>query len=85
MVQANANKAVWLIDGYKPTQTAVGVMDTVNAGARPYPMVPYVALMHATLGNGLSDFLQGKKSATQTLQDIQAAYVAAAKEKGFIK
>ena len=40
--------------------------------------------LHTALGNELADFMQGKESASQALSDVEAAYVAAAKEKGFI-
>ncbi len=78
-------QAVWLIDGYEPTDAAKGVFATANAGAVPYPMLPYQGLMHTALGNELSDFMQGKESAEQALADVEAAYTAAAKEKGFLQ
>jgi len=78
-------QAVWLIDGYEPTEAAVGVFEAAKAGTVPYPMVPYMGLMHGAIGNELADFLQGKESAEQALADIEAAYTAAAKEKGFLK
>ncbi|WP_419913813.1 ABC transporter substrate-binding protein [Hoeflea sp.] len=80
-----ALQAVWLIDGYKPTDKAIGVFEAANAGTIPYPMLPYMGLMHTALGNELSDFMQGKESAEQALADVEAAYVAAAKEKGFLQ
>jgi len=80
-----ASQAVWLIDGYEPTEAAVGVFQAAQSGTQPYPMVPYMGLMHGSIGNELSDFLQGKESAEQALADIEAAYIAAAKEKGFLK
>jgi hypothetical protein len=40
--------------------------------------------MHSALGTEIVDFLQGKESAEQALADVEAAYVAAAKEKGFL-
>jgi len=79
-----AKQAVWLIEGYQPTDAAVGVFDAAKAGTPPYPMLPYMGLMHTALGNELADFLQGKESAEQALADVEAAYVAAAKEKGFL-
>lgn len=79
-----ASQAVWLIDGYKPTDAAVGVFAAAQAGTKPYPMVPYMGLMHTALGAEISDFLQGKESAEQALADVEAAYTAAAKEKGFL-
>ncbi|WP_299932450.1 extracellular solute-binding protein [uncultured Pelagimonas sp.] len=80
-----ASQAVWLIEGYEPTDAAIGVFDAAKAGTLPYPMVPYMGLMHGAIGNELADFLQGKESAEQALTDIEAAYVTAAKEKGFLK
>ncbi len=78
-------QAVWLIEGYEPTEAAIGVFDAANAGTIPYPMLPYMGLMHTALGNELADFMQGKESAEQALKDVEAAYVAAAKEKGFLQ
>ncbi|MAT88686.1 MAG: sugar ABC transporter substrate-binding protein [Aestuariivita sp.] len=77
-------QAVWLIDGYQPTDAAIGVFEAAKMGTTPYPMLPYMGLLHSALGNELSDFMQGKESAEQALADVEAAYVAAAKEKGFL-
>ncbi len=77
--------AVWLIDGYQPTDDSEGVFSAAKMGTPPYPMLPFMGLMHSALGNELADFLQGKESAEQALADVEAAYTAAAKEKGFLK
>ncbi len=77
--------AVWLIDGYKPTPAAVGVFAAAKMNATPYPMLPFIGLMHTALGAEIVDFMQGKESAEQALADVEAAYTAAAKEKGFLK
>ena len=79
-----AKQAVWLIDGYQPTEAAVGVFAAAQANSIPYPMLPYMGLMHTALGAELADFMQGKESAEQALSDVEAAYTAAAKEKGFL-
>ena len=79
------SQAVWLIDGYTPTEAAVGVFEAAKKATKPYPMVPYMSLMHTALGSELPDFLNGKESAEQTLADVEAAYIAAAKEKGYLK
>ena len=76
--------AVWLIDGYTPTDAAKGVFAAVEMSSIPYPMLPYMGLMHTKLGEELSDFMQGKESAEQALSDVEAAYVTAAKEEGFL-
>lgn len=79
------SQAVWLIDGFEPGLTAEGVFATANAGAKPYPMLPFGGLLHTAAGAELADFLQGKEGAEQALTDIEAAYTTAAKEAGFIK
>ncbi len=77
--------AVWLIDGYQPTPAAVGVFAAANMNATPYPMVPYQGLLHSAIGSELADFMQGKEDAATALADIEAAYTAAAKEKGYLQ
>lgn len=77
-------QAVWLIEGYTPTDAARGVFAAAQANTIPYPMLPYMGLMHTALGAELSDFMQGKETAEQALADVEAAYIAAAKEKGFL-
>lgn len=78
-------QAVWLIPGYEPTPAATGVFAAVEANTIPYPMLPYMGLMHTALGNELSDFMQGSESAQQALADVEAAYAAAAREQGFLQ
>ena len=78
-------QAVWLVDGYEPTEAAVGVFAAANANTIPYPMLPFMGLMHSALGAELSDFMQGNESAEQALADVEAAYTAAAKEAGFLQ
>lgn len=77
--------AVWLIDGYQPTDAAQGVFAAAQMGTTPYPMLPYMGLLHSALGNELADFMQGKESAEQALADVESAYRAAAIEKGFLQ
>lgn len=85
MMAENSTAAVWLIDGYQPTDAAVGVIADVAGGARPYPMVPYMGLLHTALGDNLVEYLQGSESAEQAIADITAAYNAAATEAGFLR
>ena len=82
--EAIRTQAVWLIEGYQPTDAAIGVFEAAKMGTTPYPMLPYMGLMHSALGAELGDFMQGKESAQQALADIEAAYIAAAKEAGFL-
>jgi len=78
-------QAVWMIAGYKPAPVNQGVMQTMAMGAKPYPMLPYMGLLHTALSDGIAPFLQGRKDAATTLADIEKAYTTAAKEKGFLK
>jgi hypothetical protein len=82
--QSLSDKAIWLIDGFTPGAAAAGVSATAAAGAKPYPMIPYVGLMHNALGSELVDFYKGTESAEDALADVEAAYRTAAKEAGFL-
>jgi len=76
--------AVWLMEGYEPSELATGVYAAIKAGTTPYPMLPYQGLLHTALGAEIPDFMQGKEDAAKTLADIETAYTDAAREKGFI-
>lgn len=78
-------QAVWMIEGYQSAPVNQGVIKTMEMGARPYPMLPYMGLLHTAIGDNLADFLTGKEDAATALADAEAAYTAAAKEKGFLK
>ena len=84
MAAANSNDANWLIAGVEPRASGVGGVASAAGGASPYPMLPWMGTLHGALGAEIADFLQGKESAEQTLADVEAAYTAAAKEKGFL-
>ncbi len=85
MVKANNDKAVWLMDAYTPGPAAEGVAAVASAGAEPYPMLPYMGLLHTAFFEELPDFLQGDASAEDTLADIEASYIAKAKEEGYLQ
>jgi ABC-type glycerol-3-phosphate transport system substrate-binding protein len=84
VAKKHATVAAWLIKGYQPTPAAVGVFETLKAGAKPYPMLPYMGLLHTALGDGLAQFMQGQESAKQALSDVTQAYNTAAKGGGFL-
>ena len=79
------SQAVWLMDGFESQTVNEGVLATVAAGANPYPMVPFMGLLHSALGDNIADFLMGNESAEQTLMDVEAAYTASATEQGFLQ
>ena len=85
VAQTNRAVAPWLVKGYEPTPAAVGVMDNVKGGTKPYPMTPYMGLLFTALGDNLAEFMQGQESAQQALADTTKAYDIAAKEAGFLK
>ena len=79
------SQAVWLMDGFDAQPVNEGVLATVAAGASPYPMLPFMGLLHTALGDNIADYLQGKETAEQALMDIEAAYTASATEQGFLQ
>jgi ABC-type glycerol-3-phosphate transport system substrate-binding protein len=85
IVTANSDSAVWLGEGYEPTASAAGVFASVTAGAKPYPMMPFMGLLHTALGENLAEFLQGSESAEQALADVEATYTTAARGQGFLQ
>ncbi len=85
ILEEHADKAVWLIEGYEPTPASAGVVATVQAKAKPFPMSPFMGLMHTALGDNLSEYLQGQESAEQALTDATNAYITAATEEGYLK
>jgi hypothetical protein len=78
-------QAVWMIEGYQPTGEAAGVAASISGGAPSYPMEPFMGAMHMAADGNLADFLTGKEDAATALADIEAAYIVAAKEKGFLQ
>jgi ABC-type glycerol-3-phosphate transport system substrate-binding protein len=85
MVKANNDKAAWLIEGYEPTPATAGIAESISSGASPYPMLPFMGVMHTALGAELSEFMQGSETAEQALSDVEATYRTAAREKGFLE
>ena len=45
----NPGVAPWLIKGFQPGPAAVGVIATATGGAKAYPMLPYMGLLHTAL------------------------------------
>ncbi|MFO1209826.1 MAG: extracellular solute-binding protein [Amaricoccus sp.] len=84
VAKANPGVTAWLIEGAVPTPALAGVFATAKAGAKPYPMLPYMGLLHTALGNELAEFMQGKEDAKKALADVTQAYETAAKENGFL-
>lgn len=85
MMNANKDVATWLIEGYEPGPAAVGVVANANGGARPYPMQPYMGLLHTALSTELAEFIAGSEDAEQALADVKAAYDTAARQAGFLQ
>jgi ABC-type glycerol-3-phosphate transport system substrate-binding protein len=84
MAKANPEAAVWLIKGSTPTSASAGVLASAKMGAAPYPSIPQMSLLHGSLSTEMVEFLQGTESAEKALQDVEAAYIAKAKEQGFL-
>ncbi|MFT3975163.1 MAG: extracellular solute-binding protein [Amaricoccus sp.] len=84
VAKAHPDVTAWLIAGAEPTPALAGVFATAKAGARPYPMLPYMGILHTALGNELAEYMQGQEDAKKALADVTQAYNTAAKENGFL-
>ena len=55
VAKKHAQVAAWLIKGYEPTPGGGRrLRDLPRRGAKPYPMVPYMGLLHTALGDELA-------------------------------
>ncbi len=87
MVTANNAAAIWLVAGYEPNEMATGAIATAMATPTPasYPSTSQMGLMHTALGNELSAFLTGDRTAEETLIAVEESYTSAAKEAGLLE
>ena len=85
VAKTHAPVAVWLIKGYEPTPAAAGVVATMKAGAKPFPMLPYMGALFTALGDNLAQFMQGQEDANQALADVTQSYNTAAREAGYLR
>ncbi|WP_299916742.1 extracellular solute-binding protein [uncultured Roseobacter sp.] len=86
-VQGANDAAIWLVNGYLPTEIAEGAIATATAAPAPpaYPSTTQMGLLHTALGNELPAFLTGDRDAAATLTAIEEAYTTSAKEAGVLK
>jgi multiple sugar transport system substrate-binding protein len=87
MVQGANDAAIWLVQGYEPTEIAAGAIATATANPAPpaYPSTTQMGLLHTALGNELPAFLTGERDSAATLAAIEEAYTTSAKEAGVLK
>jgi ABC-type glycerol-3-phosphate transport system substrate-binding protein len=78
-------QTVWLIEGYQPAPVNLPVLAAIEMGTRRWPATPYIGIMNGAAGKEIADFITGKQDAASTLADIEAAYEASAREKGFLE
>ncbi len=84
VVTENNGATLWLRSNYVPNRYSQAVIDSVEAGAPPYPMLPQAGLAHGAIGENIDDFLAGKESAEQSLKDAAADYRKTATEAGYL-
>ena len=84
VANAYPEAAVWLAEGYEPVASDAGVFATIDAGAAPYPVLPWMSLMNVALGTELVEFFQGSESAERALRDVEASYRTQAADAGFL-
>lgn len=78
--------AIWLSDPAIESTVSAGVMASVEGGAPSFPASNPAGVMTFTaFGDNVADFLTGKETAEKTLADIEASYLAAAREAGYVQ
>ncbi len=82
-VHSGNDLTIWVRSMFKPGRFGTGVELARLAGARPWPGEPFFALAHQELGKVLPDALVGDQNARSVLRTAAAAYVRAARDKGF--
>jgi ABC-type glycerol-3-phosphate transport system substrate-binding protein len=85
-VEGANDAAIWLIEGYQPTDMSMGAIASATATPAPpsYPSSTEMGLMHTALGNELPAFFTGTATAEETLAAIEASYTTAAQEAGLL-
>lgn len=84
-VRSGNDLAIWVRSTFEPGRFGAGVDLARRAGARPWPGEPFFALAHQELGKTLPDALVGGRNPRSVLQTAAAAYLRAARDKGFIR
>ena len=85
MANANPNATVWLINGYTPGDGSYRYISFCKNGSNTIPKYSsHMGLLHGAFSTEMVEFLQGNESAEKALQDVEAAYIAKAKEQGFL-
>lgn len=85
MVEANNDAAVWLVQGYEPTDLAAGTVASAEGGAPAFPASTAMGIMHGAIGNNIASFLTGSASAEEALAAVEAEYATGAREAGLIQ
>tara|TARA_R110002020_G_scaffold109430_15_gene253132 strand:- start:24770 stop:25963 length:1194 start_codon:yes stop_codon:yes gene_type:complete len=84
MVKENNDLAVWLINGFQPGEMAQGAIATMANGAKPNASTTWRGLINDAIEKNVVEFMTGKKTAEETLTDIESAYRTSAKEAGLL-
>lgn len=84
VLAANPDTAIWLSSKPIDSRVAKGAIANAQAGAPSFPASNAMGIMFEVLGNEIPDYLLGTESVEETLADIEAAYMAAAREGGLI-
>lgn len=85
VVAANNDIAIWLRSNHTPSRFSKGAIASVQNKAVAYPMTSQIHLVHTALGNNIGDYLAGKESAKESLQNAIIEYEAAVKNESYIQ
>lgn len=87
MVTAHNEDAIWLIAGYQPGRLAAGAIATATHDPAPvsYPSTTEMGLVHTAIGNQISGFFTGERTAEEALTAAEEEYLTAAREAGLVE
>ena len=81
LVKSHLGSGIVYVTLQQSAEQVASFLSTHGINAQPY----HAGFDTDKRQNIQADFMQGKEGAEQALKDITAAYISAAKEKGFIK
>ena len=72
--------AIWLIDGYENEPKASGLIMNEEAGVPSFPVSPYIALLQASIGSEILDYIINDTKPKKALKKMEKAYISLAKQ-----
>lgn len=84
MLALNQDKAFWLIKNARANRLTKNLYDELDKGMLIYPDSQALNLLRRALNSHISDFMEGKTTATQALALAETDYLRTARELGLV-